>query len=107
MVTQQAQTTTVVRLEDRPDESLWSRAVRKLSRDRLTLLALAIMAIFVILAVFAPFITQTLLNTDPEATNPAVRLLPPFSPGHLLGTDDLGRDYFARLLYGGRISLAI
>src|SRR5262249_22086316 len=43
----------------------------------------------------------------PNQTNPAERLLPPSTPGHILGTDDLGRDYLARLLYGGQISLAI
>ncbi len=35
------------------------------------------------------------------------RLLPPGSPGHLLGTDELGRDMLSRLIYGGRLSLAM
>ncbi len=44
---------------------------------------------------------------DPNATDLGARLLPLFSPGHLLGTDHLGRDTLARLIWGIRISLAL
>lgn len=44
---------------------------------------------------------------SPTETDLASRLLPPFSPGHLLGTDQLGRDLLSRLIWGGRISLII
>jgi peptide/nickel transport system permease protein len=44
---------------------------------------------------------------DPNAAAPVDRLLPPFSPGHLLGTDALGRDILARLLWGTRVSLLV
>ena len=43
----------------------------------------------------------------PTETDLANRLLPPLSPGHLLGTDQLGRDLLSRLIWGGRISLFI
>lgn len=103
--------TAVVRLNDdlvnRPDESMWARAIRKLRRDRLTLVAIGVLFVLVVLAAFSPFITENILQTDILTTNPSNRLMPPFSPGHILGTDDLGRDYFARLLHGGRISFAI
>jgi peptide/nickel transport system permease protein len=108
-----ATTSNVVRLDSNEtepiyrSESLWQRALRRLRKDKLTLIAMFIIAIMSMLALFAPVITEYILRVDPEATNPSVRLLPPFSPGHILGTDDLGRDYAARLLYGGRISLAI
>src|SRR5690606_11820092 len=88
-------------------ESLMNRAMRRLRRDYLTLIALVVLSVLVVLSALAPFITTTILQVDPESTNPSVRLLPPGSPGHILGTDDLGRDYAARLLYGGQISLAI
>lgn len=108
-----AQTNTgVARLTDaektksRYGESLLNRALQRLWRDRLTLIALAVIGIMAILAIFAPVITSA-LGVDPEATAPQYKLLPPFSEGHILGTDDLGRDYLARILYGGRISLAI
>lgn len=43
---------------------------------------------------------------NPDAT-PATGALPLFSPGHLLGTDDIGRDMLSRVLYGGRVSLEV
>jgi peptide/nickel transport system permease protein len=93
-------------LRARRSQSLLARAWRRLRRDRLTRVALFILAALALLALLAAPITAA-LGVDPEATDPFVRLLPPGSPGHILGTDDLGRDYAARLLYGGRISLAI
>ena len=42
---------------------------------------------------------------DPYKTSVARRLLPIGSSGHLLGTDELGRDMLSRLIYGGRVSL--
>lgn len=51
----------------------------------------------------APLLT----GLNPLATDIAARSLPPGSPGHLLGTDSLGRDLFTRLLYGGRTSLLV
>lgn len=91
----------------RRSESLWNRALRRLQRDYLTQVAIAVLLILSLLSIFAPFISRNILHVDPEATNPSERLLPPGTPGHILGTDDLGRDYAARLLYGGQISLAI
>ena len=42
-----------------------------------------------------------------SATDLAARRLPPLTDGHLFGTDQLGRDLLARVLYGGQVSLAI
>jgi peptide/nickel transport system permease protein len=50
-------------------------------------------AAIVCLALLAPVLPLQ----DPNATAPANRLLPPLSPGHLLGTDHLGRDLLSRL----------
>lgn len=47
-----------------------------------------------------------LLPLDPTTTDLAARWLPP-GPGHLFGTDELGRDYFSRVVHGGRISLTV
>ncbi|HAI28891.1 MAG TPA: peptide ABC transporter permease, partial [Thalassospira sp.] len=52
-------------------------------------------------------ITPILPLPDPDVTDPAQRLLPPFSDGHFLGTDHLGRDLLSRLLWGTRVSLAV
>jgi peptide/nickel transport system permease protein len=44
---------------------------------------------------------------DPAAGNLLQTLRPPFSPGHILGTDTIGRDVLSRILYGGRTSLEV
>src|SRR5437762_13189388 len=87
-------------------ETIWQRAMRHLRQDRLTLAALGVIVIITLMVILAPVIT-TLLGVNSEKTNPSDRLLPPGTPGHILGTDDLGRDYLARSLYGGQIYLAI
>jgi peptide/nickel transport system permease protein len=71
------------------------------------LIPLAVVVIYVIVALAAPLIAPH----DPNQTNFAARLLPPFSSSggvrHLLGTDDLGRDVLSRVIYGTRVSLAV
>src|SRR5262249_25163475 len=62
----------------------------------------AIMGVFVFAAVFANFLT----SYDPLSTNAALSLAPP-SSDHWLGTDPFGRDVYARIIYGARISLAV
>lgn len=64
--------------------------------------ALIILGLIVIAAVFAPLLT----SYNPADTALTDALLPP-SHAHWLGTDELGRDYYARLLYGARISLIV
>ncbi len=55
----------------------------------------------VLAAIFAPYVAPM----DPTKGSILKRLLPIGSPGHLLGTDELGRDMLSRLIYGGRLSL--
>jgi peptide/nickel transport system permease protein len=62
-----------------------------------------LLLIIVIGCVGAPLFTKY----SPTGIDPINPLLPPFSPGHLLGTDEFGRDMLSRLLYGGRYDLAI
>ena len=89
--------------------SLFQLALRRLRRDKLTLLALTVIIVIAILSALAPVIeslsgvssTGTLATTDIEP------FLPFGTHGHLLGTDDLARDQFIRLLYAGQISLQI
>jgi peptide/nickel transport system permease protein len=64
---------------------------------------LTIFALMVLAAVFAPWLT----SADPLKQDLLSARLPPGSPGHLLGTDELGRDVWSRLLYGARIDLRI
>ncbi len=65
-------------------------------------LGAAVIAIMVALAAAAPWIAP-----DPMKLSPVDRLQPPSFGKHLLGTDDLGRDVYARAVYGARISLVV
>jgi|SRR5581483_1941765 len=77
-------------------------AVQRLLHDRAAMTGLALVGLMAALAMAAPLLAQQ----DPTAQTLAQRLAPP-SRQHLFGTDNLGRDVFARVLYGGRISLRV
>ncbi|MBM9593970.1 dipeptide/oligopeptide/nickel ABC transporter permease/ATP-binding protein [Roseitranquillus sediminis] len=77
--------------------------LRRLSRNRLGLLGLIVLFVVVLLALVTPILPLQ----DPNATETADRFLRPFSEGHLLGTDHLGRDLLSRLLWGTRLSLTV
>ena len=96
----------ISQLEQRKSDSLWALAWRRLRRDRLTMLAIIVVLLLSILAIFAPAITDAfdVSYTEPDTS---INFLPIGSQGHPLGTDHLGRDVLARMLYGGRVSLAI
>ncbi len=87
--------------EVRP-RSLWSDAWRQFRRHRLALVSLV--ALVVIAA--ATLVGPLLLPYDPERIDFQAKSQPP-SLAHPMGTDELGRDQFVRVLEGGRISLAV
>lgn len=66
-------------------------------------LGLSLLLIVVIVAVGAPWLAPY----DPAATNSTATLLPMFSDGHLLGTDQIGRDLLSRLIYGAQFALFV
>ena len=76
---------------------------RRLKKDKMAVAGGCILIAVVLLSIIAPFLTAY----DPNAVITANRLLAPGSPGHILGTDHLGRDMLTRLLYGGRVSVAV
>ena len=83
-----------------PRRSYWAMVWYQLLRDPMALFISFIILLIVSAAVFAPW-----LAADPYKASMLNRLLPIGSEGHLLGTDELGRDMISRLMYGGRISL--
>ncbi|WP_176085549.1 ABC transporter permease [Martelella sp. HB161492] len=68
----------------------------------ITLAAIIMLALIVLAAIFAPLLSAH----DPVLMVPSERLKPP-SADHLLGTDAMGRDLWARILFGGRVSLIV
>ncbi len=79
------------------------RFLSLLFRNRLAAMGAVVLSLIVLLVLLIPVLPLQ----DPDVTNTADRFLPPLSEGHLLGTDHLGRDLLARLLYGTRLSLAV
>ena len=77
--------------------------LRAFMRDRQALAGLVIVAVAGGAAVAAPLISPW----DPLKSVEVDRLSPPGTPGHLLGTDEQGRDILSRLIWGGRISLLV
>jgi len=85
-----------------PGRSLWQDAWRRLKRNRAAMAGLVILAVVALLAILAPLLSRYAFDAvDFDAIS-----VPP-DAAHWFGTDDLGRDLFARTLYGGRISLLV
>ena len=79
-----------------------NRALRKLLANKLSILGIIIFIVILLMCVFAP------LFTSYSATKVDLKnILSPPSGGHILGTDKIGRDIWARVLFGGRISIAV
>jgi peptide/nickel transport system permease protein len=82
--------------------SLWGDAWRQFRRSRLAMFGLVLLLAIVLAVLLGPW----LYPVDPKAIDILASAQPP-SASHPWGTDDLGRDMLARVLYGGRISLAV
>lgn len=97
-------TASLPRTEAKPvqtEGNYWRGVGKRLLRDRVAVLCLILLAVIILGAIAAPMMT----SIDPAKGSALLRLKPIGTPGHWLGTDELGRDMFTRLLYGGRMSL--
>lgn len=81
----------------------WKTLWKKFSRNPYAMSGLAVLLFFIIIGILAPVLTKY----DPAAIDLMFANLKPGAAGHLLGTDELGRDILTRLLYSARISLTI
>ncbi|PVE98116.1 ABC transporter permease [Microbacterium sp. TPD7012] len=79
-----------------------SPRVRQAITPLRTVMVIYLLVILILMA-FAPLLAPY----DPIAQNVALRLQPLFSPGHLLGTDELGRDILSRIMFGAQVELFI
>lgn len=75
----------------------------RLFRNRLGGIGAGILVVLILVAIFAP----SLAPFDPYEQNLRARLLPPGTDGHVLGTDEFGRDQLSRILVGTRYSLMV
>jgi len=99
------------RVATKPKASVgpWREAFGRLIRNKLAVLGLILVSLLLFFGIFGPFIApwpyqvQDLQAVFANGGRP----LPPLSPGHLLGTDQLGRDLLSRLLDGARISVTV
>lgn len=82
----------------------WAEIVRMLTKNKMAMLGLAIITILILLALFADVIAD--YETVVIKQNLAKRLMPP-NADNWLGTDEFGRDIFARLVHGARVSLKV
>ena len=96
----------------REEQTMTQMVWRAFRRHRPAMVGLITMIVFALAAIFAPVISPY----DPERSSllekenpPCIHFLgcPSDQPTHIMGTDELGRDLFTRILYGGRVSLSI
>ena len=80
-----------------------NNAWHKFCRNKSAVVGLIIISLMILMGVLAPVLSPH----DPNQINVLQTYLPPFSEGHILGTDDLGRDLLSRLLYGARMSIVV
>ena len=86
----------------RPSVSYWRDVLRRIRSDKVAIVSLTFLVIIILMAIFAPILSPYgYETTDLLHTNQ------PPSAEHWFGTDDLGRDLFARVFQGGRVSLTI
>jgi len=87
----------------------WREAAGRLFKNRLAVVGLVIVILFLFCGIFGPLIAPWPYQVQdlPAVFANGNRPLPPLSPNHILGTDQLGRDLLSRLLDGARISVTV
>ncbi|PYM58802.1 MAG: peptide ABC transporter permease [Candidatus Rokuibacteriota bacterium] len=100
--------TVVLPLPSAPEERQWVTTLKRLARRRTALFGLAVVAVVILCAVGAPLVTVF----DPIEQDINQRLKEPgwrnaAGQAHVLGTDHLGRDILARIIYGSRVALVV
>ncbi len=86
----------------RKSYSLAQRNWERFCRNKMAVAGAIVLIVMLLCCIFAPYLTPY----DPTYIEPAIRNMDP-CPEHPLGTDRLGRDIFARIIYGGRMSVYI
>jgi peptide/nickel transport system permease protein len=85
----------------RAGRSYWARVRERLLSDPITVTVTMLLLVILVMVLAAPLIA----TYDPTVGSAFARLKSPGYPGHWLGTDEVGRDLWSRMLYGGRLTL--
>ncbi|KNF07679.1 oligopeptide transport system, permease protein OppC [Gottschalkia purinilytica] len=80
----------------------WKIIIKRLLKNKIAIIGLTILMIMILATILAPILT----SYDPYEMNYSKVNQPP-SKEHILGTDEVGRDYLTRILYGGRVSMQV
>jgi peptide/nickel transport system permease protein len=99
--------TTGGELAARTSRGYWHEVLRRLLRNRVATTCGIVQVLLILVAVFASPAVHFILHQDPYAQNLEQSLAGIGQDGHLLGTDELGRDVAARLIYGAQVSLLV
>ena len=91
----------------RPARSYWQQATSRLRRNRIGVASGLVLLFFVLVALTSPLLAALITHAGPQSIDLLNTFLPPLSPYHILGTDDLGRDELTRMLYGAQVSMGI
>ena len=83
-------------------KGIQNRALSKMLSNKLAVIGFVFVSIVIVASIIAPLICKY----DPQKVNLRMILKPPSSE-HILGTDKVGRDVYARIIYGGRISILV
>ncbi len=90
----------------RPAQSYWNESGERLRRNPIGMAAGVLILLFALIAIAAPFFSMFVTHFEPQTINLGQTFAKP-NATHLLGTDELGRDTFTRLIWGGRVTLGV
>jgi oligopeptide transport system permease protein len=93
--------------EEQEQIGLWTDAWRRFRRNRLAVASLITVLLIITLAIIAPLLQHFGVLADPTKQDVVHNFAPVGTPGHPLGTDDLGRDVLSKVIFGSQVSLAI
>ena len=91
----------------RPAQSYWNESWERLRENRLGIAAGALILLFAVIAIMAPLFSAFVTHFQPQTIDLSQTFAKPGGSGHLLGSDDLGRDTLTRLIWGARVSLGV
>ena len=86
-----------------PPSNYWAEVTKRFRKNKLAVIALAFIVLLILLAIFADVVCKY----GYEQINTKEKNLPPFSGDHWFGTDKIGHDLFAQIIFGIRVSLKV